>query len=100
MKMNSELKLYKLCCTNENKHKTILVDELGWVSQTSFFVWVSYVYLGEFVEGLKKIFGYRLFDDASSNAVIKEYCVCIDLYELLGDSVDIETIFSKEKYLH
>lgn len=98
--MSEEVELYKLCCTDENEYSNYLVDELGWISDTEFCVWVSYLYLNEFVEYLTKIFGYGIFDDGGFNANMQTNGVCIDLCEAVGCCIDVETVFPKDKYKH
>lgn len=98
--MNEELELYKLCRTDENEYSNMLVNELGWISDTEFCVWVPYLYLGEFIEGLTKIFGNGIFDDGGFDAKMQCNCVCIDLCEAVGWCIDLEAVFPKEKYEH
>lgn len=97
--MPDALELYKLCCTKDNEYSDCFVDELGWISDTEFCVWVSYLYLKEFMEQLTKIFGNGIFDDGGFDANMQEDGVCIDLC-VLCDCTYIETIFPKEKYQH
>lgn len=95
-----DIELYKLCCADDNKYKTCIVNEFGWVNDKDFYVWVSYLYLGEFTAILKSLFGNILFDNGCFNANIQPQGVCIDLSEMLGDCLDLETIFPKDKYQH
>lgn len=98
--MPDALELYKLCCTDDNEYSDCFVDELGWISDTQFCVWVSYLYLKEFMEQLTKIFGNGIFDDGGFDANMQEGCVCIDLCEAIGCYIDVETVFPKDKYQH
>jgi hypothetical protein len=98
--MNEELELYKLCCTDDNINSERMVEELGWISDTEFCVWVSYFYVKEFIESLYHIFGYGIFDDGGFDANMQVGGVCIDLCEAVGHCIDIETVFPKEKYKH
>lgn len=98
--MSEELKLYKLCCTNDNEYENYMVDEMGWINDSEFCVWVSYLYFDEFIKSLREIFGYGIFDDGGFNANIQESGVCIDLCEAIGCYIDIETVFPKAKYSH
>lgn len=66
MNKNYELELYKLCCAGDNEYGTCIVDELGWISDSEFCVWVSYLYLKEFMDSLKELLGYGIFDDGDS----------------------------------
>lgn len=76
------------------------VDEFGWVSDTEFYIWVSYFSLSDFMEKMKNVFGYGMFDDGGFNANIQSDGVCIDLCKMVGDYLDIEEVFSKDKYQH
>lgn len=98
--MNYELELYKLCYTDDNEYGICIVDELGWISDNEFCVWVSYLYLKEFMNKLKELFGYGIFDDGGFDANIQTDCVCIDLCEAIGNFIDIEEVFPKDKYEH
>lgn len=98
--MNYELELYKLCYTDDNEYGICIVDELGWISDNEFCVWVSYLYLKEFMNKLKELFGYGIFDDGGFDANIQADCVCIDLCEAIGNFIDIEEVFPKDKYEH
>lgn len=93
--MNYELELYKLI-TEDNDY----VDELGWVSEDKFFIWVSYYGLYDFMKEMKRIFGYGLFDDGSFNANMRDNSLCIDLCEAIGNYLDVENVFPKDKYQH
>lgn len=98
--MNENLELYKLCRTDDNEYNSVLVEELGWVNDEEFCVWVPYLYLREFMEQLKKIFGSSIFDDGGFNANMQEEGACIDLSDAVGCFANIEDVFSKEKYQH
>lgn len=93
--LNYELELYKLI-TNDNNY----VNELGWVSDKEFFVWVPYLELYDFMKELKRIFGYGLFDGDSFNVNMREDSVCIDLCEAVGDYLNLEDVFPRDKYQH
>lgn len=98
--MNESLELYKLCCTNDNEYDTNMVDELGWISDDEFCVWIPYLFLKEFIEKLTDIFGNTIFDDGGFDANMQASGVCIDLNAAIGYIIDLETIFPKEKYTH
>lgn len=96
-----ELELYKLIMTpDETCLEFSYVQELGWINEKVFCVWISYHWIKDFIDGLKYIFGNGLFDDGGFNANIQDDCICIDLCEAIGYAVDIEKIFPKEKYRH
>ncbi len=94
------LELYKLCCTEDNACDAHMADEIGWINNTSFCVWVSYLWIKEFLEELEEIFGYGIFDDGGFTANIQSDYVCIDLCEAIGSYLDLEEVFPKEKYQH
>ena len=98
---NYELELYKLIATpKEDDLDFSYVSEFGWVNDKEFLVWVSFVWFKEFMDKLTEIFGYGMFDDGNFNANIQSDTVCIDLNDVLDGYVDIEEVFSKEKYQH
>lgn len=94
------LDLYKICCTDDNDYETCMVDELGWINDKEFCVWVPYLYLKEFIDALREMFGYGLFDDGGFNANMQSDSVCVDLCYALSNYIDLEIIFPKEKYKH
>ena len=96
MDKNYELELYKLVMDKEDN----FVDELGWISDTEFCVWISYYQLNDFINRATEIFGYGMFDDGGFKANMQSHCACIDLCEMFGDYVDIESVFSKDIYQH
>lgn len=91
-----EQELFNFITNEDASH----VDELGWINDKEFCVWVDYLWLYEFIEGLKEIFGYGLFDDGGIEANMQINCICIDLCDLLGGYLDIETVFPKDQYQH
>lgn len=93
----TELELYKLCCTEDNEYGICLPDELGWINGVEFCVWVPYINLGFFVDSVKKLFG-NLFDDGGLAANLRSDCVCINLSDALGDRINLEEMFPKNKY--
>lgn len=100
MNKNYELELYKLI-TEKDELGISYVDELGWINDTQFCVWVSNYFFKDFIDGMTEIFGYGLYDDGSFDGNIQADCVCIDLCEVLGNyDIDLESIFPKNKYWH
>lgn len=96
-----ELELYRVLTTKDNKYKTVLADELGWVSDNEFIVWISYIWVKEFIDSLKGIFGVSLFDDGGFNGNFQSDGVCFDLQEILeGYNVDLKKIFPIDEYKH
>lgn len=99
--MNYELELYKIIIRPDESDPDICyVQELGWINDKEFCVWIDYLVLDEFMCHLKNIFGYGMFDDGGFNANIQENCVCIDLCKAIGECVDMEAVFPKDKYEH
>lgn len=96
---NYGLELYKLIMEGSNCGFPY-VDEFGWISTGEFCVWVSYLWLNDFMVDLKNIFGNGMFDDGGFGANMQENGVCIDLSEAIGNCLDIEEVFPKEKYQH
>lgn len=94
------LDLYKLCCTNDNDYEFDMVDELGWINDKEFCVWVPYLYIKEFMDTLTKIFGYGIFDDGGFDGNMQSDCVCIDLCKALGNCIDLDVVFPKNQYKH
>lgn len=95
-----ELELYKLIITPDPHNQNFsFVNEIGWV-QDKFLVWVYYLWLPEFINGLVQIFGYGIFDDGGFDGNLQDECICIDLCEALGNFVDLEDIFPKDEYQH
>ena len=91
---NNELRLYKLLTEND------YVSEMGWVSDTEFYVWVSHVWIHDFIKKLKDIFGSGIFCD-DIQAHIQEYTICFNLCDIAdGNGVDLETVFPKSEYKH
>lgn len=101
MDKNCELELYKLIMTPDESHLDFsYISEFGWINDKEFCVWVGYIWLDHFMNGLKEIFGNGLFEDGGFNGNMREDCVCIDLCSALDGCLDIEDVFPKEKYKH
>lgn len=97
--MNQELELYKLCCTDDNDQDICLVDEMGWVSNAEFCVWISYPNVKAFVDQFIHIFGESTLEDGVS-AILQEDGICLNLVEAVDCNVDIAAVFPKSKYRH
>lgn len=80
--------------------KSDYVEEFGWASNDTLYVWVYYIFLKDFVDELTEIVGNGLFDDGGINANMQDNCLCIDVDELLGSYIDVEELFPKDKYQH
>lgn len=101
MSRNYELELYKLIIRPDEIDPDICyAQELGWINDNEFCVWIDYLVLDEFICSLKNIFGYEIFDDGGFNGNMQSDCICIDLCEAIGECVDIEAVFPKDKYKH
>lgn len=100
---NYGLALYKLIMEGGDDCGFQYVEEFGWISTGEFCVWVSYLWLNDFMTDLKRIFGNYIFDDGGFDANMQQDGVCINLCEALGNYLgidDIEEVFPKEKYQH
>lgn len=98
--MNKELELYKLIMTPDLDDEDFsYVSEMRWENDM-FLVWIPYGLLEGFMENMINIFGYGLFDDGAFDANMQSDGVCIDLAEVLGGFLDIETVFPKDKFKH
>lgn len=101
MIMSMELEVYKLLnCPDEDDEDISYVSEFGWVNDKEFLVWVNYMWLTDFLDRLKQIFGYGIFDDGGFNGNIQDDSICIDLCKVVGGDIDMEEVFSKDKYQH
>jgi len=97
--MSDELRLYKLL-TDTDEDDFNYIQEMGWINDEEFCVWINYVWIDDFMRELKDIFGYGIFDDGGFDANMQHHCACIDLCKAIGDSIDIENMFPKNKYQH
>lgn len=60
--MNKELALYKLIMIPDEPNEDIqYVEEIGWINDEQFCVWVNYTWLKNFINGLKKHLWKRTF---------------------------------------
>lgn len=96
--MNYELELKNLIIGEYDGES--IANELGWVSDNEFCVWISYYQMKEFIDMVKDIFGYGVFDDGGFDGNIQSDCVCIDLCKMLDGFVSIEDVFPKDEYRH
>lgn len=86
-----ELDLFKLLTSD-------LVDELGWINDHQFCVWVKYANLEEFMHDLMKVTGSDTFVAGNIDANLQNYGICL----VMQDVVDINWIgiFPPSQYLH
>lgn len=96
-KKNCELELYKLIMEGASCGFPY-VSEFGWINDVQFVVWVDYRCIKEFMDRLIEIFEDGIFEDCHFHAAMRSHAICIDLMDLLDDSVDIEEVFPKEYY--
>ncbi len=99
--MNRELELFKLFTKPSEDNADIqYVYEFGWVSNTEFFVWVSYVWLSDFIERMEEIFGSNVFSDGLEARMLSN-CICFDLCEVAEQyGMDLEEVFPPSSYKH
>lgn len=83
--MSDDLKLYKLL-TEEN-----FVEEMGWINDKTFAVWIGYYNLEEFMTELEKQLNYDLSE--GYNCTLLRGRVYIELNELLDEDFDLKEIF-------
>lgn len=89
-----ELELYKLVSESD------YVDEMGWINEKEFYIWVSFIWIDELIEEMKKIFGNSLLDEGGIDVRMLDGYFCINLCDLLGSYLQIEDVFPKDKYQH
>lgn len=95
-----EVALYKmLMLPNEHDYEDILVEEFGWVND-EFCVWIRHFMLDEFVQYFIHEFGYCGLDTGGIDVKLQDTYIVINLCELFGDTVNIESAFPKDKYAH
>ena len=82
-----EVEFYKLVKESE------LVSEYGWINKEEFCVWVDYINLHDFMEEVKKVFGYGMFDEGGFDANMQGDCLCIDVCEMLDGYLSVEDVF-------
>lgn len=93
------IKLYKLLATEDNEYEQALADEIRWVSDDELFVWVPYMWIEEFMESMKSMFGIGMFDDGGFDGNFQSDGVCIDLEKMIyGYGVDLKEVFPLDKY--
>lgn len=95
-----EVALYKmLMLPNENDLEDTLVEEFAWVKD-EFCVWIRHSKLNDFIQYFIHEFGICRLDCIGIDARLQSEYVVFNLCELLGDKVDIEAVFPKEKYTY
>lgn len=99
--MSKDLELFKLLTIPHEDNEDIqYVYEMGWVSNTEFFVWVSYVWLSDFIKGMEKIFGSNVFSEGLEARMLSN-CICFDLCEIAEwYGFNLEEIFPCSIYKH
>ena len=93
-----KFELYNLLATEDNEYGTALASEIRWQSDDSLLVWISYLWIEEFMDELVKLFGTEIFDYGGFDGNFQNEYVCIDLKKVIGFAVDLEEIFPKDKY--
>ena len=95
-----EVALYKmLMLPNEYDYEDILVEEFGWVND-EFCVWIRHSMLDDFIQYFIHEFGYYGLDAGGIDVKLQDTYIVINLCELFGDTVNIESAFPKDKYAH
>ena len=99
-KISPEVEFYKMIMLpEEDEPEYTLCEEFGWVHD-EFLVWISYDQLQDFIEYFIKMFGCCGLDCCDCKADLGVSYVVIDMCKLLGDTVDIESVFPKDRYQH
>ncbi len=102
--MNYELELYKLIMTPEEDDPDISyidIDEFGWINDTEFCVWINIIWLKDFMERIRKIFGACAFDEGGIDAKVGCDYVLFNLEDITSMyGVNLEEVFPKSKYKH
>ena len=100
--MNYELEIYKLIMNPDEDDLDIsYVDEFGWTSDTEFSVWISIMWLSDFIAKIKDIFRINAFDDGGLDATLGYDYVRINLVDIAEMyDVNLENVFPKNKYRH
>lgn len=70
------------------------VDESRWVDDDTYYVWVSYLWIGEFIEKLVRIVG-GVFDEDGITGIVQEDGIVINLCDICGKKA-VEEMFPKE----
>lgn len=86
-----ELDLFKLLTSD-------LVDELGWINDHQFCVWVNYNALAEFMNKLLEITGADAFIAGEVNANLQGDGICLVMQDVMD--VNLIGIFPPSQYLH
>ena len=95
-----EVALYKmLMMPNESDFDDILIEEFGWVKD-EFCVWIRHSMLDDFIQYFIHEFGYCELGAGGIDVKLQDTYIVINLCELFGDIVNIESVFPKDKYAH
>lgn len=99
-KILPEVEFYKMIMLPDGDMSDYtFVREFGW-QQDEFFIWISYSQLEDFIEYFVKTFGYCGLEYGGCTAILGVDYLVINMCELLGDEVNIESVFPKDKYKH
>jgi hypothetical protein len=94
--MTDEQKLFNLITKPHEEYNFNIVEEYKW-SVDSFYIWIPYLFVDNFVDEIINIFGEDVFDDGGCDANMQRGYLCIDLEDLLGGYVDIKEVFAEDK---
>lgn len=76
-------------------------DEFGWVDNDEFMIWLWWFNVDEFLQGLKSIFGWGLFDDGGFDVRVIDDNFVFNLYDILSCyDCDLKEIFQQSEYKH
>ena len=94
--MTDEQKIFDIVTKPVKGEDYRLVDSYRW-SDGNFYIWISTLFLEDFIDEIINIFGADVFDDGGCNANVQIGYVCFDLEDLLGGYIDIEEVFAEDK---
>lgn len=92
----SEVEFYKMIMLPyEDQPDYLLCDDFKWI-ENEFFVWIRHDRIEDFVDYFVTKFGKEYFDYKSTKADLTIDHVIINMTDLIGHAVDIESVFPKD----
>ena len=78
-----------------------IAEEIRWAENDELFIWIDYINMCQFMEGLEDIFGNEISINENLKGNLQSTGICIDLVKALDDYLYIEELeeqFPKDKY--